>query len=87
MSGAEIKVYSTEITTDGIRLTLPNGYANGCAVALAQPTTDFGRVVISGPTEIAKTSDAVTYEVPYTATYTMSNNLLSICLLYTSRCV
>ena len=78
VSGAEIKVYSTEITTDGIRLTLPNGYANGCAVALAQPTTDFGRVVISGPTEIAKTSDAVTYEVPYTATYTMSNNLLSM---------
>ena len=78
VSGAEIKVYSTEITTDGIRLTLPNGYANGCAVALAQPTTDFGRVVISGPTEIAKTSDAVTYEVPYTATYTMSDNLLNM---------
>ena len=78
VSGAEIKVYSTEITTGVIRLTLPNGYANGCAVALAQPTTDFGRVVISGPTEIAKTSDAVTYEVPYTATYTMSGNLLSM---------
>ena len=76
--GAVVRVYSTEITTDGIRLTLPNGYANGCAVALAQPTTDFGRVVISGPTEIAKTSDAVTYEVPYTATYTMSGNLLNM---------
>ena len=78
VSGAEIKVYSTEITTGVIRLTLPNGYANGCVVALAQPTTDFGRVVISGPTEIAKTSDAVTYEVPYTATYTMSGNLLNM---------
>lgn len=76
--GAEIKVYSTEITTNVIRLTLPNGYANGCAVALAQPTTDFGRVVISGPTEIAKTSDTATYEVPYTATYTMSGNLLNM---------
>lgn len=77
-SGAVVRVYSTEITTDDIRLTLPNGYANGCAVALAQPTTDFGRVVTSGPTEIAKTSDAVTYEVPYTATYTMSDSLLSM---------
>ena len=76
--GAEIKVYSTEITTNVIRLTLPNGYANGCAVALAQPTTDFGSVVISGPTEIAKTSDAATYEVPYTVTYTMSDSLLSM---------
>ena len=78
VSGAEIKVYSTEITTDGIRLTLPNGYANGCAVALAQPTTDFGSVFITGPAEIAESYGAVTYEVPYTATYTMSDNLLSM---------
>lgn len=76
--GAEIKVYSTEITTGVIRLTLPNGYANGCAVALAQPTTDFGSVVISGPTEIAKASDVATYEVPYTVTYTMSDSLLNM---------
>mgnify|MGYP004515012089 CR=1 FL=1 len=76
--GAAVKVYSTEITADSIRLTLPSGYANGCAVALAQPTADFGSVVISGPTEIAKTSDAATYEVPYTVTYTMSNSLLSM---------
>lgn len=75
VSGAEVRVYSTKITDDGIRLTLPNGYTNGCAVALAQPTTDFGSVVISGPTEIAKTSDAAPYEVPYTVTYTMSDSL------------
>ena len=49
VSGAEVRVYSTKITDDGIRLTLPNGYTNGCAVALAQPTTDFGRVVTSRP--------------------------------------
>lgn len=77
-SGAEVRVYSTEITTDGIRLTLPSGYANGCAVALAQPTANFGSVVISGPTEIAKTSDAAPYEVPYTVTYTMSDSLLNM---------
>ena len=78
VSGAEVRVYSTKITDDGIRLTLPNGYTNGCAVALAQPTTDFGSVGISGPTEIAKTSDAAPYEVPYTVTYTMSDSLLSM---------
>ena len=75
VSGAEVRVYSTKITDDGIRLTLPNGYTNGCAVALAHPTTDFGSVGISGPTEIAKTSDAAPYEVPYTVTYTMSDSL------------
>ena len=37
--------------------------------------TDFGSVGISGPTEIAKTSDAAPYEVPYTVTYTMSDSL------------
>lgn len=78
VSGAAVRVYSTEITTDGIRLTLPNGYANGCAVALAQPTTDFGSVFITGPAEIAESYGAVTYEVPYTVTYTMSDSLLSM---------
>ena len=77
-SGAEVRVYSTEITADGIRLTLPNGYANGCAVALVQPTTDFGSVVITGPATIEKDSAAATYEVPYTATYTMSDTLLNM---------
>lgn len=81
VSGAEIKVYSTEITTDGIRLTLPNGYANGCAVALAQPTTDFGSVdITTTKPELEETADLSggVYEVPYTATYTMSGNLLSM---------
>ena len=79
--GAEIKVYSTEITTGVIRLTLPNGYANGCAVALAQPTTDFGTVVITTTKpELEETADLSggVYEVPYTVTYTMSDSLLSM---------
>ena len=81
VSGAEIKVYSTEITTDGIRLTLPNGYANGCAVALAQPTTDFGSVdITTTKPELEETADLSggAYEVPYTVTYTMSDSLLSM---------
>ena len=80
-SGAVVRVYSTEITADGIRLTLPNGYANGCAVALAQPTTDFGTVVITTTKpELKETADLSggAYEVPYTVTYTMSDNLLSM---------
>lgn len=80
-SGAVVRVYSTEITTDGIRLTLPNGYANGCAVALAQPTTNFGTVVITTTKpELEETADLSggAYEVPYTVTYTMSDSLLSM---------
>ena len=80
-SGAVVRVYSTEITADGIRLTLPNGYANGYAVALAQPTTDFGTVVITTTKpELKETADLSggAYEVPYTVTYTMSDSLLSM---------
>lgn len=79
-SGSAVRVYSTEITADGIRLTLPNGYANGCAVALAQPTTDFGAVVITTTKpELKETADlSGAYEVPYTVTYTMSDSLLNM---------
>ena len=79
-SGSAVRVYSTEITADGIRLTLPNGYANGCAVALAQPTTDFGSVVITTTKpELKETADlSGAYEVPYTVTYTMSDSLLNM---------
>ena len=78
VSGAEVRVYSTKITDDGIRLTLPNGYTNGCAVALAQPTKYFGKVVITTTKpELKETADLSggAYEVPYTATYTMSDSL------------
>ena len=80
-SGAAVRVYSTEITADGIRLTLPDGYTNGCAAALAQPTTDFGSVVITTTKpELKETADLSggAYEVPYTVTYTMSDSLLSM---------
>ena len=86
--GAEIKVYSTEITTNVIRLTLPNGYANGCAVALAQPTTDFGSVdITTTKPELEETADLSggVYEIPYTATYTMSGNLLNMLKTASSR--
>lgn len=81
VSGAEVRVYSTKITDDGIRLTLPNGYTNGCAVALAQPTTDFGSVdITTTKPELEETADLSggAYEVPYTVTYTMSDSLLSM---------
>lgn len=77
-SGADVKVYNTEITNDGIHVILPNRAENGHAVALVQPTTDYGNVVITGPEEIAKDLTVETYEVPYTATYTMSETLLNM---------
>ena len=79
-TGAAPKVFAAQKTgnTGEVKFTLPDVSGNGCAVALAQPTTDFGSVVITGPATIEKDSAAATYEVPYTATYTMSDNLLNM---------
>lgn len=79
-TGAAPKVFAAQKTgnTGEAKFTLPDVSGNGCAVALAQPTKDFGSVDITGPAEIAESYGAVTYEVPYTATYTMSDNLLNM---------
>lgn len=47
--------------------------SNGYAVALVQPSADYGSVVIAGPESISYTG-AASYQVPYTATYTMSQS-------------
>ena len=79
-TGAAPKVFAAQKTgnTGEAKFTLPDVSGNGCAVALVQPTTDFGSVVITGPATIEKDSAAATYEVPYTATYTMSDTLLNM---------
>ncbi len=79
VDGAEVKIYATEIDTDGIiTLTIPDGYLKGCTVALVQPKADYGSVVITGPAEIKENKSAESYDVPYTATYTMSRNLQAV---------
>ena len=71
----ELVVCTTTVEGDKVTLTVP-GSAKGFAVALVQPTGDFGNVVITGPEEIKEgpSPSATTYEIPYTATYTMSRS-------------
>ena len=82
-TGAAPKVFAAQKTgnTGEVKFTLPDVSGNGCAVALAQPTTDFGSVVITtSKPELEETADLSggAYEVPYTVTYTMSDSLLSM---------
>ena len=63
-------------------MTIPEGHPNGYAVALVQPTQDFGSLLITTSKaqldyDKDKTADG-TYEVPYTASYTMSDSLWSL---------
>ena len=74
----ELVVCTTTVEGDKVTLTVP-GSAKGFAVALVQPTGDFGNVVITGPEEIKEgpSPSATTYEIPYRATYTMSQSFIN----------
>ena len=82
-TGAAPKVFAAQKTgnTGKVKFTLPDVSGNGCAVALAQPTTDFGSVdITTTKPELEETAglSGGAYEVPYTVTYTMSDSLLSM---------
>ena len=79
---ARARIHHTKITESGIEVTIPEGHPNGYAVALVQPTQDFGSLLITTSKaqldyDKDKTADG-TYEVPYTASYTMSDSLWSL---------
>ena len=79
---ARARIHHTKITESGIEVTIPEGHPNGYAVALVQPTQDFGSLLITTSKaqldyDKDKTADG-TYEVPYTASYTMSDSLRNL---------
>lgn len=79
---ARARIHHTKITESGIEVTIPEGHPNGYAVALVQPTQDFGSLLITTSKarldyDKDKTADG-TYEVPYTASYAMSDSLRNL---------
>ena len=82
-TGGELVVCTTKVEGNNVTLTVP-GSENGFAVALVQPTGDFGNVVITGPAEIKEDPSATTYEIPYRATYTMSQSFKNMLLQYSA---
>lgn len=79
---ARARIHHTKITESGIEVTIPEGHPNGYAVALVQPEQDFGNLLITTSKAQLdynkdKTADG-TYEVPYTASYTMSDSLRNL---------
>lgn len=76
---AQVSVYAAEVTKDGIIFTIPEGNDNGYAVALVQPTEDYGKVTVTTTkAELVEDKEKTAYEIPYTATYSMSPNLKEI---------
>ena len=70
-------IYTARHDESEASFELPLTGENGYAVALVQPTLDDGSVTIEGPAELFEQEGATSYDVPYTATYTMSQNLAS----------
>lgn len=79
---ARARIHHTKITESGIEVTIPEGHPNGYAIALVQPEQDFGNLLITtSKAQLDYNKDRTadgTYEVPYTASYTMSDSLWSL---------
>ena len=67
----------TEADT-AVNFTIPDISGDGYAIAIIQPTADYGTLTISGPDSIQKDKNAKSYSVTYTVTYTMSESMKTI---------
>ena len=78
--GAFINVYRASVSDGKVSLMLPAADVggNGCAVAIVQPTEDFGTLTIVGPEKINENKDTSDYEVQYTVTYAASDSMKNI---------
>lgn len=84
LDASEAQVYAarktnTEDTNTGdIDVTLPDVSGNGYAVAVVQPSQDYGTLVIQGPETIERNKTGEHYPVTYTVTYDMSESMESM---------
>ncbi len=78
-SGAKIVALCAKVDAEGnISFNLP-GNTDGYAVALVQPTTDYGTLTIAAnPTSLDESNSAESYTVNYTATFQASTSLMEI---------
>lgn len=80
-SSAPISTYVADVDADGnVSFTLPTADVNGCgcAVAIVQPTQNFGKLTISVPKTIKQNKTGEDHSVPHTVTYDMSESLSSM---------
>lgn len=79
LDASEAQVYVARKTNTGdIDVTLPDVSGNGYAVAVVQPSQDYGTLVIYAPETIERNKTGAHYPVTYTVTYNMSESMGSI---------
>jgi uncharacterized repeat protein (TIGR02543 family) len=79
----DAQVYKAEKSGDSaVNFTLPdiygNGNGNGYAIAVVQPTQDYGTLSISGPATLQENKTGSDYSVTYTVKYAVSDNMANI---------
>lgn len=76
----EAQIYAAQKTSeaDTVNFTLPDISGNGYAIAVIQPTADYGTLTISGPETIEQNTAGTDYPVTYTVTYAMSASMKTI---------
>ena len=74
---AAIHIYKTNRKDGAVHLTIPAAdlNANGCAVAVVQPTQNYGSLHIDAPERIKANIVEDDYPVNYKATYSLPDNL------------
>ncbi len=79
-SDVSAQVYAAQKASEAgtVNFTLPDISGNGYAIAIVQPTQDYGTLTISGPDTIQQNTTGADYPVTYTVTYTMSESMKSI---------
>ncbi|MBO5328909.1 MAG: S-layer homology domain-containing protein, partial [Anaerotignum sp.] len=76
----KVEVYGVPVNADDkLDVSFLSGKTNGYAVAIVQPTQDYGTLTIEAdPTELKENKNASEYKVSYEAVYTLSQNLASL---------
>lgn len=76
-AGTPVNFYGVKENGDMLHVTFPSGNANGYAVALVHPTEDYGTMNITALETLNRgvATAAESYEIPYEATYALSQNL------------
>lgn len=77
--GASVQYYAVTEQDGMLKVAVPSDHAKGYAVALVQPTQDFGTMTLTAPSVLAGTTDQKgSYSIDYTAAYDFSQTLKTI---------
>ena len=78
-TNADAQVYAaTKGEAGTVNFTLPDISSNGYAIAIVQPTQDYGTLTISGPATLQENKTNSDYSVTYTVKYDVSDNMKNI---------